>query len=154
MPADPAIQPWAIRSTLIAVSDLQRSIDFCGDIGPFAVLADQDGVAMLGGTSPSSPVLILRETRSLHQLRHGQLSLGLRSISFNVGDTGELDRIEAVLRAHDRFTDRRHIADGASTLVRGRDPDNLPLVFVSYAADSIGSDYYQAIINLVYSMDA
>lgn len=154
MPADQVVQPWAIRSTLIAVSDMRRSIAFYGDIGPFRVLANQDGVAMLGDTSPSSPVLILRETWSLHQLRHGQQSLGLRSISFNVGTADELDRIEAVLRDHDRFTDRRQVAEGASTLVRGRDPDNLPLVFVRYAADSIGSDYYQAIINLVYSMDA
>jgi hypothetical protein len=154
MPADHAVQPWAIRSTLIAVSDLPRSIAFYGDIGPFAVLANQDGVAILGGASPSSPGMILRETRSLHQLRHGPLSLGLRSISFNVGTAAELDRIEAVLREHDRFTDRRLVAGGASTLVRGRDPDNLPLVFVAYSSDSVGSDYYRAIIDLVYTMDA
>jgi hypothetical protein len=154
MPADHVVQPWAIRSTLIAVADLDRSVAFYDELGPFDVLARQDGVAMLGGVSPSSPVLILRETRSLHQTRHGQQSLGLRSMTFNVGSIGELDRVESVLRSHERFTDRRHINEGASTLVRGRDPDNLPLVFAFYAADTIGADYYRTIINLVYSMDA
>jgi hypothetical protein len=54
-------------------------------------------------------------------------------MTFNVGSLGELDRIEAVLRGGDRFTSRRQIADGASELLRGRDPDNLPLVFVCYS---------------------
>jgi hypothetical protein len=154
MQADHVVQPWAIRSTLIAVADLDRSVAFYDELGPFDVLARQDGVAMLGGVSPSSPVLILRETRSLHLTRHGQQSLGLRSMTFNVGSLGELERVESILRSHERFTDRRHLDEGASTLVRGRDPDNLPLVFAFYAADTFGADYYRTIISLVYSTDA
>ena len=86
--------------------------------------------------------------------RHGQQSLGLRSITFNVGSIAELDRIESALRSQDHFTDRRRIDDGASELLRGRDPDNLPLVFVSYATDTVGPEYYRSIVNLIYSMDA
>ncbi len=75
-------------------------------------------------------------------------------MTFNVGSPGELDRIESFLRNRDLFTDRRQIADGASDLLRGRDPDNLPLVFVFYAKDTIGSEYYESVISLFYSMDA
>ena len=87
-------------------------------------------------------------------MRHGQQSLGLRSITFNVGSLPELDRIEAVLRSGDRFTQRRQIDGAASELIRGRDPDNLPLVFVSYATDTVGPEYYRTIISLIYAMDA
>ncbi len=154
MPADAAVKPWTLRSTLIAVSDLERSVAFYGKLGPFHVIAEGDGVAVLGDVAPTSAVLLLRETRSLHQTRHGQQSLGLRSITFNVGSIAELDRIESALRSQDHFTDRRRIDDGASELLRGRDPDNLPLVFVSYATDTVGPEYYRSIVNLIYSMDA
>ncbi len=154
MPADQAVQPWAIRSTLIAVGDLDRSVAFYGEIGPFEVIEREDRVAVLGDVSPSAPVLVLRETRSPYQTRHGQQSLGLRSMTFNVGSFEELDRIESVLRNGDRFADRRHIDEGASEVVFGRDPDNLPLLFVCYAAETVGSDYYRTILSLFYSMDA
>jgi hypothetical protein len=153
MKADHA-PPWALRSTLIAVSDLDRSVAFFGELGPFEEIAREDAVAVLGETSPTSAVLILRESRGIHQTRHGQQSLGLRSVTFSVGSLGELDRVEAVLRDRDAFTFRREIAEGASVLVLGRDPDNLPLVFVCYdETRAVGPDYYQAIANMVYSLD-
>ena len=47
-------------------------------------------------------------------MRHGQQSLGLRSITFDVGSLGELyDRIESVLRTHTLFTSRQDIAQAA-----------------------------------------
>ena len=154
MPADHAA-PWAMRSTMVAVADLSRSIDFYQELGPFDEILRDDTVAILGGESLESIVLILRETRGIYHTRHGQQSLGLRSITFNVGSVSELDRIESVLRARDLFTARRHIAGDASELVHGRDPDNLPLVFACYAKDRpIGTDYYRAIADLIYSLDA
>jgi hypothetical protein len=154
MTSDQVAQPWTLRSTLVAVADLERSVAFYGELGPFAVIARDDAIAVLGEASPGSVVIVLRETRSRHQMRHGPQSLGLRSMTFNVGSVGELDRIESVLRSRDLFTDRRPIAEGASDLLRGRDPDNLPLVFVCYQKDTIGPDYYEAAINLFYSLDA
>jgi hypothetical protein len=153
MSADQVAGPWSLRSTLIAVGNLDRSVAFYQELGPFHEIAREDAVAVLGEESPESIVLILREARG-HQTRHGQQSLGLRSITFNVGSLGELDRVEAVLRNHDLFTSRREIADGASELLRGRDPDNMPLVFVCYKdSKTIGSEYYQAIAGLFYSLD-
>ncbi len=148
-------QPWAIRSTLVAVADLDRSVAFYRKLGPFDEIVREDAVAVLGGVSPPSIVLLLREMRGVHHTRHGQQSLGVRSIAFNVGSLGELDRIESVLRSHNLFNARRHIADGTSELLHGRDPDNLPLVFVCYTQeDSLGPDYYRKIAELIYSLDA
>lgn len=152
MPTEHASQPWALRSTLIAVSDLARSASFYKAVGPFGEIAHEDAVLVLGERSPSSIVLILRESRG--QMRHGQQSLGLRSLIFSVGSIAELDRIEAVLRAHDLYTSRHEIAEGASVLLRGRDPDNLPLVFVCYDETKMfGADYYKQIAELFYSLD-
>jgi hypothetical protein len=153
VPTDPIEKLWSIRSTLIAVSDLDQSVAFYGEIGPFAEIARLDAVAVLGDASPGTVSLILRETRSLHHTRHGQQSLGLRSITFNVGSLDELNRIESVLRGRDLFTSRHQVADAAE-LLRGRDPDNQPLVFVCYTQDEIlPPDYYQAVASLVYALD-
>jgi glyoxalase/bleomycin resistance protein/dioxygenase superfamily protein len=155
VPADHAAEPWALRSTLIAVTDLDRSVAFYRELGPFDEIVRMDAVAVLGGVSPASIVLILRETRGMHHTRHGQQSLGLRSITFNVGSLAELDRIEAMLRSRGLFITRRPIADGESELLNGRDPDNLPLVFVCLPqTEELGPEYFRAVANLVYSLDA
>jgi catechol-2,3-dioxygenase len=154
MPTNQVEQPWAIRSTLVAVTDLDRSVDFYQKLGPFDELIRENGVAVLGGKTTESVVLILRETQGMQSTRHGQQSLGLRSITFKVGSLSELDRIESVLRDQGHFTTRRNIADGSSELLLGRDPDNLPLAFVCYAEnEQIGHDYYHAVANLVWSLD-
>ncbi|HEY1652580.1 MAG TPA: VOC family protein [Acidimicrobiales bacterium] len=144
-----------MRSALVAVSDLDRSVAFYTELGPFEEIAREDAVAVVGGLSPASVALILRETRSIRQIRQGPLSVGLRSITFNVGSLDEMDRIESKLRDHHLFTSRRSVADGASELLLGRDPDNLPLVFVCYGdGTEVGPDYYKAVTELVYSLDA
>ena len=48
MPADQVEQLWAIRSTLVAVSDLDRSVAFYEGLGPFEVIAREQAVAVLG----------------------------------------------------------------------------------------------------------
>ncbi len=154
MPSDHAAHPWAIRSTLVAVADLDRSVLFYRELGPFEEIAREDAAVVLGGVTPDSIVLILREFGTTHHVRHGQQSLGLRSIAFNVGSLDELDRIESVLRGRDLFTGRQQIAGGEAEMIRGRDPDNLPLVFMHYAEDApLGPEYYQAVANMVYSLD-
>jgi hypothetical protein len=154
MPADHVAQPWNIRSALVAVADLEQSIAFYRELGPFDVLLREDDVALLGDPSPESFGLILRQTSSIYPTRHGQQSLGLRFITFNIGSPGELDRLESQLRKSGHFTERRHIADGAAEVILGRDPDNLPLVFVYYSNDMLGADYYRTVASLVFSLDA
>src|SRR5271156_4810645 len=60
MTTDHVAQPWALRSTLVAVADLDRSIGFYGELGPFGVVAREDAIAVVGDASPGSIVLVLR----------------------------------------------------------------------------------------------
>ena len=155
MPSDDVAPPWAIRSALVAVADLEKSVAFYRELGPFEEIARDDAVVVLGDVTPASIILILRELRSIYHTRHGQQSLGLRTITFSVGSLGELDRIESVLRGRELFISRHTVAEGAAELLRGRDPDNQPLVFVCYDQDrTYGSEYYQSVASLFYSLDA
>src|SRR5580704_12527503 len=143
MPTDDVAPLWALRYTLIAVADLERSIAFYQELGPFDEISRDADAAMLGDVSPSSFVLFLRKVPGDHPTRHGQQSLGLRSIAFNVGTLSELNRIESVLRARDLFTARRQVESGTSELLLGRDPDNSPLAFLCYPEGKTpGPDYY------------
>jgi hypothetical protein len=145
---------WIIRSALVVVADLDRSVAFYEELGDFEVLARLDAVVVLGHGSPASIFLILREMRGMHHARHGQQSLGIRSITLNVPSPNELDRIESVLRSRDLFTSRGHVADRPAELLRGRDPDNMPLVFVCYSeGETFGPEYFQAVASLAYALD-
>jgi catechol-2,3-dioxygenase len=62
-------QPWAIRSTLLAVADLDRSVAFYRELGPFDEIVREDAVAVLGHETPASILLILRESRGSHHTR-------------------------------------------------------------------------------------
>ena len=62
MPTDKVAHPWAIGSAVVAVSDLDRSVAFYQDLGPFDEIDREDAVAVLGGVSPASIAMILRET--------------------------------------------------------------------------------------------
>jgi hypothetical protein len=147
-------EPWAIRSTLVTVTELDRSLAFYREIGPFEEIVRDDTVAVLGQPPRGSIFIILRQVQSRHAVRHGQESLGVRSMTFNVRAVGELDRIEPILREHGVFTRRWQMADGAAELMTGRDPDNLPLAFGSYDESRlIGTDYYGAIVGFVHSLD-
>ena len=153
MPTDHVGQPWVVRSTLAVVTDLDRSVAFYRELGPFEEIVREDAVAVLGDSSATSLLLILREARGT-SARRGQQSLGLRSITFNVGSLSEMDRIESVLRDHDLFTSRRPLVHGASELLRGRDPDDFPLVFVCYTeGDTLTPDYYRMVANVAHSLD-
>jgi hypothetical protein len=154
MATDHIAEPWAIRSTLIAVTELDRSLRFYREVGPFEEIVREGAVVVLRLVPAGSMFLILRETPSLHGVRHGQQSLGLRSLAFNVRTVGELDRIESMLRDHGRFTRRWKMPEAAAELVSGRDPDNLPLVFVfSDQSPGLEREYYRAIAGLVHSLD-
>ena len=52
MPTDNVAHPWAIRSTVVAVSDLDGSVAFYQDLGSFDEIDREDAVAVLGGVSP------------------------------------------------------------------------------------------------------
>jgi hypothetical protein len=154
MVTDHLAEPWAIRSALVTVTKLERSLAFYREIGPFEEIVRDETVAVLGQPPRGSMFLILREVQSRHAVRHGQESLGVRSVTLNVNGVGELDRIEPLLREQGLFTRRWKMADGAAELMTGRDPDNLPLVFGSFDESMpAGSEYYGEVVGLLHSLD-
>jgi len=144
----------SIRTLLVAVRDLARSVEFYRDVFDVEILLHEDQLAVLGGQSAHSHRFVLRQTGS-NATRHGQQELGIRGLVLDVGSTAELSRVEARLRAHGLFRDRRHLPEEeAWELVHGHDPDALPLVFV--ASDAVGElppEHYRHVASLMYSLD-
>lgn len=143
---------WSLRSVLITVSDLDRSLQFYADVcGLQQILRDPDA-ALLGGTDTESLTLDLRQA-SHNAVHAGQQLLGLRACSFYVGSDAELDRVEERLSAWSAFQARQQLGEnGRVGLVRGHDPDRLPLAFVSYEPP-LGGAEYQSLISLIYGWD-
>ena len=145
---------WSLRSVLISVSDLDRSIAFYQDVMGIQELRRDGALAILGSDLTGSFMFILREA-SRSAVHAGQQSLGVRTFSCNVTSHAELDRVEQRLRALDAFRDRRKIGDAAKfEILRGYDPDRLPMAFVTVELLSAMSedDYLQAMSEM-YDVD-
>ena len=143
---------WWLRAVLIIVSDLDRSVQFYTDVCGVQEIVREPDCALLGVEMTESPALALRQAHR-DGVRAGQQTLGLRACSFYVGSDAELDRVEGRLRALSAFQDRQqHGEDGRVRLVRGHDPDRLPLAFMKYEPP-LTSDEYRSVLSLIYSWD-
>jgi catechol 2,3-dioxygenase-like lactoylglutathione lyase family enzyme len=144
---------WFLRAVLITVSDLDRSVKFYKDVcGAAEIMYDPDCAVLGAVETPASPVLALRPTQG-RGLRGGQETLGLRACSFFVGSDAELDRIEERLKALSAFQDRQQRGkDGGIGMVRGHDPDRLPLAFMNYGLPLAEEDQ-RDLLPLIYGWD-
>ena len=100
---------WSLRSVLISVSNLDRSVPFYEDVMSIREM-QRDGQLAILGSDMGSLMLILREA-SRGTVHSGQQSLGLRTFSCNVTSHAELDRVEERLLARGAFRDRQQIGD-------------------------------------------
>ena len=144
---------WWLRAVLIIVSDLDRSVQFYTDVcGVHTIVRDPDSALLGVETMIGAPALALRQANR-DGIRAGQQTLGLRACSFSVGSDAELERVEGRLKALSTFQDRRqHGQNGRVQLVRGHDPDRLPLTFMSYEPP-LTSDEYRSVLPLIYTWD-
>jgi catechol 2,3-dioxygenase-like lactoylglutathione lyase family enzyme len=143
---------WTLSSLLILVSDLDRSLKFYMDVCDLPEIMREADAALLGDDVPGSLTLDLRRA-DRGAARAGQQSLGLRACSFYVGSNVELNRIEGRLKGLSAFQDRRQLGEGGGIgLVRGHDPDRLPLAFVSYERPLTGAEHRDA-LSLTYGWD-
>jgi catechol 2,3-dioxygenase-like lactoylglutathione lyase family enzyme len=122
--------PWSIRSILVAVRDLGRSSAFYRDVMELDEVAHEGEVIILGKAGSLRDALLLRQA-DRQAIHHGPSELGARAVCFEV-PSGELDRIQGRLKSLHAFHDRRQLDQ--AELVRGHDPDGLPIVF--YAGPS------------------
>ena len=150
----PNASDWFIRSVLIAVRELDRSVEFYRDIMNLEELAREGEVAILGVDSPDTSALILREAAG-HATRHGQQALGARVVCFNLASRAELDHVEERLRSLGAFLARQRLdEEDPLEIVRGHDPDGLPLVFLTYdGLASLGQDHYRHVVMNMYGLD-
>lgn len=150
-----SLPAWSIRSILISVRDLDRSVAFYQDVMDVHEVLRESEIAVLAGDAGGTLTLYLRAAPR-HATMSGQQSLGMRAVTYNVGSNAELERVEARLQAHDLFRDRGRLeADGTVVeLVRGHDPDRLPLNFVAYETPlTMTSAAYANVVLSMYTLD-
>jgi len=143
---------WSLNSLLILVSDLDRSMKFYMDVCSLQEILREGDAALLGGDTAGSITLDLRQA-DRGGIHSGREALGIRACSFQVGSNSELDRIEGRLKALSAFQDRQQRGDhGQVGLVRGHDPDRLPIAFVSYERPLTGVERRGA-LSQIYGWD-
>lgn len=144
---------WSIRSVLVSVRDLDRSVAFYEEVMALREVVREGEVACLEHDDAGRVAIILREVRG-QGTRHGQQSLGARAVCLDVGSTAALDEVEARLRAADAFDVRRPV-DPAEPfeIVHGHDPDGLPLVFLTYSGAALSADHYRFGALSMYGLD-
>jgi catechol-2,3-dioxygenase len=118
----------SIRLVLISVRDLDRSIAFYQDVMNLEDAVREGELVALGSRESTEPALLLRQA-DRQATRHGKDELGARAICFNVASPAELDRVHERLKSLNALHDRRIL--GETDLVRGHDPDSLPILFVA-----------------------
>jgi catechol 2,3-dioxygenase-like lactoylglutathione lyase family enzyme len=137
---------------LVIVSDLDRSVQFYTDVCGLQEFVREPDHALLGLETTGSVALAMRQV-DRRGLRAGQQTLGLRGCAFYVGTDAELDRVEARLKSQSAFQDRQKCGeDDRVQLVRGHDPDRLPLGFLSYEPP-LTADDYREMLRRVYWWD-
>jgi catechol-2,3-dioxygenase len=146
---------WSLRSVLISVSDLDRSLAFYQDLLNCQQVHRDVDVAVLGSDVAGSLMFILRQA-SRAAVHPGQQTVGLRTFSCDVGSPAELDRVEARLRDLGTFRDRQMTGGNVKfDVLRGYDPDRLPMTFVTFPKGIHISteDYLPSITRTMYGVD-
>ncbi len=127
--AVPRTVPAPVRSVLVIVSDIDRSVSFYRDVLDLRVSLGEGQVAVLTSEGAPSTIVLLRQAYR-HAIRAGREGIGIRSVGFDVSGTDELDEVERRLRRGGAFDRRDRVgAPGHFEIVRGHDPDRLPLAF-------------------------
>lgn len=126
--------PWTVRSVVVVVSNLDRSARFYEHVlGLREAVRDAESAVLCG--HPGSPAILLRQAFR-NALRPGGQGIGMRAIAFDMGSLEALDGIEARLRELEAFEDRHAVGPpGHCVIVRGHDPDRVPLGFFAITGD-------------------
>ncbi|HVC15163.1 MAG TPA: VOC family protein [Acidimicrobiales bacterium] len=144
---------WSIRSVLVSVRDLTRSVAFYRDVLALDELAREGEVAVLGAERQALTVILRAVSGS--GVRHGQQEVGPRAVIFDVGQQSELQAVADRLEGAGALRSRSPLHDTEPfEVVAGRDPDGLPLVFVSYESSSpLQAEHYARVALRMYGVD-
>jgi catechol 2,3-dioxygenase-like lactoylglutathione lyase family enzyme len=142
---------WSVRSLLITVSDLDRSERFYMDVCGLQEVLRSSDAALLAFEKAGIATLALRQVER-QGFQSGQQSLGLRACSFSVGSSAEMDRVEGRLKALSAFQDRNQFGEHRRDVIRGHDPDRLPLQFLNFEPPMDATDY-EVMMSQIFGVD-
>jgi catechol 2,3-dioxygenase-like lactoylglutathione lyase family enzyme len=145
--------PWSTRAVLVSVGDLARSVSFYRSVFALHEVGREGEVVVLEDDGRSFAFL-LREVPG-QGVHHGRQELGPRAIAFDVKSHKELDAVAGRLEAAAALVHRAPLeGDESFDVVTGRDPDGLPLLFVSYEAHGrLDADHYRRVALHMYGVD-
>ena len=139
---------WTIRSVMISVRNLDRSASFYMDVLNVEEFLRQDQLVGVG--SPTGMIVFLRLA---YRSESRGSTLGVRSVTFDVGSFDELDRVARRLEEHGVHRDQGILAGNPDVrYVRGYDPDRQALVFVAQKHEPTIDNYYEA-LSFMYQTD-
>jgi catechol-2,3-dioxygenase len=142
----------SIQTVLLNVTDLEQSIEFYHDVFELRLISQREEVAALMVYETNRrQVLLLREL-SRNSTRAGRRSLGLRMLSFEVGEPNELDVIER------KLVERNALVWNAQTesyrAIMGVDPDRTEIaVASSLTGTPISSDDWKNVDDAIYTIE-
>jgi catechol 2,3-dioxygenase-like lactoylglutathione lyase family enzyme len=115
------------QSIVMNVADLDRSLEFYGEVFGFKLLARQDQLAAMHVPDSERPqVIVLRSLGTSSTRVGGAGHVGMRAFVLDCGSRDELERIATELDRRQSLVVRR---DGGSwTAAFGHDPDRTSVV--------------------------
>ena len=115
------------QSIVMNVADLDRSLEFYGEVFGFKLLARQDQLAAIHAPESERPqVIVLRSLVTSSPRVGGAGHVGMRALVLDCGSVDELERIATELDRRHSLVTRR---DGDTwTAAFGRDPDRTAVV--------------------------
>ena len=115
-----------IQSSMLTVTDVDRSIEFYKGVFGFQTVARRDRVAaLLVDETDRTQVLVLRGVDNRFPTHPGRGSIGIRVLAFEVASVDELEEIRQKLTERNAYIGS-HRSAGYETVL-GIDPDNIEM---------------------------
>jgi catechol 2,3-dioxygenase-like lactoylglutathione lyase family enzyme len=115
------------QSIVMNVADLDRSLEFYGEVFGFKLLARQEQLAAIHAPeSDRAQVIVLRALQTSSSRVSGAGHVGMRALVFECGSLDELERIAAEMDRRKSLVARRE--GGTWTAAFGTDPDRIAVV--------------------------
>ena len=123
--------PARVTSSVIFVSDLDRSVGFYRDVFACEVAIHDPEAALLLAPGGFQIYLIGHGART----PHASGGIGPQCLIWAVNSADDLHLLEQALRDHGRFTDT--YTSGGVTFVAGRDPDGIRILMAHPGPDKL-----------------
>jgi len=114
--------PFGVTSSVVFVTELDRSVEFYCDVFACSVSLEHDGGALLHAPGGFQIYLIARGSRA----QHASGGTGLQYLIWSTDTADDLEHLEHLLRARGAHTDIHR--SGGATFLETRDPDGIRVV--------------------------